>query len=607
MSDVRIPLSSPTSAALSAPTMRIGHPGLVTLPGRIMSMNSPDPFALCTVVQAGLEFPQTYGPIYTVPIDILVYIFHLGTHFDQKDRVDFPIIVSHVCRSWRNLALNTPMLWTSVFISSASIAEWVAFPPGPVLPRASAFVIRSKRCPLHIKAQLMVPDRANLDNQVVSLFVRTLTTATIELIALVHDRVRTMRIETDVNDAVFMATFRLLSLGLPMLEEWRIDFGNPNDSFKRRTWSVPNQTFAEFDASELRRGWLGDGTQQLSVDASLPRLKALGLTGVRATWAHWSIGNLTSLSLSYMSDADRPTMHHLRGVLEKNAASLEQLELFAMLPRKWAEDQMPRIILPKLRELRVGYADQSEAIGLFMVLEMPSLKSLALCDVPRTLHYMHRRDLKYRGFNTDIPIDVTVPFLAPDSKSDSTILLCTLTRRCRSLMAQIQELELLHVLLDPQHRLWADDVFAGQVAAQFLCPLELFITMHSLKNLVLSGADAAILQSLNQPLTLPAHSPGASMPQIFYCGSQISTLKVLEADYDDLVDFLYNRTEIARDLEHSPLLPVFGKLEFSLELAEMYSLQWECQGKNIDLTMLARKVRCKALPIPQVNVNQPAL
>ncbi|KAF8845534.1 hypothetical protein BDN67DRAFT_961900 [Paxillus ammoniavirescens] len=603
----RTPLSSPTSAALSAPAMRIVHPGLVTLPGFVMSVNSPDPFALCTVVQAGPEFPQTYGPIYTVPIDILAYIFDLGTHFDWKDVVDFPILVSQVCRSWRNLALSTPTLWTNIFISSASIARWVTFHPGPVLAKASAFVTRSQRCPLHIKAELMVPDRTNLVNQVCSLFVRMIATATIELIALVHDRVKTLHIETDVNDAVFMATFRLLSLGLPMLEEWHVNFGNANDSFKRRTWSAPNQTFAEFDASEHRRGWLGDGTQQLSVEASLPRLKALSLCGVRATWAHWSIGNLTSLSLSYMSVADRPCVQHLRDVLEKNAASLERLELFAMLPRKWAEDQTPRIILPKLRELRVGYADQSEAIGLFMVLEMPSLKSLALCDVPRSLHYMHRRDLKYRDFDTDIPIVVTVPFLGPEFISDSTILLCTLTRRCRSLMTQIQELELLHVHLDPQRWLWADDVFAGQVAAQFLCPLELLITMHSLKNLVLSGADTAILQSLNQPLILPAHSPGASMPKIFYCGSQISTLKVLEVDYDDLVDFLYNRTEIARDLEHSPLLPVFGKLELSLELADMYSFRAECQGKNVDLAILARKVRCEALPIPEINTAQPAI
>ncbi|KIK99238.1 hypothetical protein PAXRUDRAFT_823003 [Paxillus rubicundulus Ve08.2h10] len=595
MSSGHTPLFSPTSAMLPAP-------------GLIMSVNSPDSFALCTVVRAGLELQQTHGPIYAMPIDILAYIFHLGTHFDRNNGVEFPILVSHVCKSWRNLALSTPRLWTTIFISSASIAEWVTFPPGPVLPKASAFVIRSQRCPLRIRVELMVPARANLVDQVVSLFVRTLTTATIELIALVHDRVKTLHIETNVNDAVFMATFRLLSLGLPLLEDWRIDFGNADDSFKRRTWSVPNQTFAEFDASGLRRGWLGDGTPQLSMDASLPRLRALCLCGVRATWAHWSIRNLTSLSLSYMSIADRPAMHHLGDVLERNAASLEQLELFAMLPRKWAEDQMPRIILPKLRELRVGYADQNEAIGLFMVLEMPSLKSLALCDVPRTLHYMHQRDLKYRGFDTDIPIDITVPNLAPDSDSDSTILLCTLTRRCRSLMTQIQELELLHVLLDPQARLWADDVFADQdVAAQFLCPLELLLTMHSLKNLVLSGADPAILQSLNQPLIFPAHAPEARKPRIFYCGSQISTLKVLEADYDDLVDFLYNRSEIARDLEHSPLLPVFGRLEFSLELADMHSLQRECRGNNIDLTLLAKKVRCKALPIPAVNANQPAL
>ncbi|KAF9229794.1 hypothetical protein BS17DRAFT_763282 [Gyrodon lividus] len=591
--------------------MQIDHPDLVTSTRNIVLTNPLDSFARCMAVQAGLEVLQVPGPIYAVPVDILVHIFHLGTHFDQENGIDFPIIISHVCRSWRNLALSTPRLWTTIFISSGSIAGWVTFPAGPVLPKASAFVLRSQRCPLDIKVDLMMPGRANLPDQVVGLFVRTLTTATIELIALVHDRVKTLVIATDVNDAVFMTTFRLLPLGMPMLEKWRIDFGDPKDSFKQRTWNVPNQAFSEFDASELRRGWLGDETQKLSVEASLPRLKALSLCGVRATWAHWSIGNLASLSLSYMSIADRPAMHHLRDVLEKNATSLEELELFAMLPRQWAEDQMPHIILPKLRALRVGYAHQSEAIAFFMALEMPSLKSLALCDVPRTLHHGHRRDLKYRGFATDIPIDVTIPNLALDSDSDSTVLLCTLTRCCRSWMTRIEKLELLHVLLDPQPALWANDLFAGQASAQFLCPLELLVTMHSLKTFILDGADAALLQSLNQPLMLPAHLSDpewTNMPKhIFYCGSQISTLEILDADYDDLVDFLCNRTEIARHFQHSPLLPVFGKLELSLEADDMYLLQQECQGDNVELGLLARQVLCKVIPIPEVNSNEPVL
>ncbi|KAF9242336.1 hypothetical protein BU15DRAFT_72865 [Melanogaster broomeanus] len=543
MSHDHIPSFTSNYAVRPASGMQVDAPGQLTSSGDFMSTNSPDSSAHCMAMRPGLESPHRPDPINIIPVDLMAYIFHIGTYFDPEDGIDFPFLVSHVCRSWRHLALSTPKLWTTIFISSASISEWVTLPTGPVLPRASALVLRSQRCPLHIKLHLMVPRCTSLSEQLIVLFVQ--------------------------NDAVFMATFLLLHLGLPMLEKWRIHCGNPKDCFQRRTWNVPNQAF---DAPDLRRAWLGDDTH-FSAHVSLPRLKALSLSGVRATWGQWSIGNLTSLCLSYMSIADRPDMHHLRHVLEKNAVSLEELELFAMLPRKWAEDQMPCILLPKLRELRLGYAHQDEAVGFFMVLQMPSLKSLALCDVPRKLHHAHQRNLQYHGFQTDIPI----------------------------------ELELAHVLLEPRPSLWVGASFTEQVAAQFLCPLELLTTMHSLKTLVLNGSDPALLQSLNQPVILPVDTEGAQNPSIFYCGSQITALKILCADYDDLVDFLYNRTEIARHPEHSSQLPVLNKLELSLEVDDIYSLQREFHGENVELRLLAREILCNTIPIPEVNEDEPVL
>ncbi|KIJ60534.1 hypothetical protein HYDPIDRAFT_32165 [Hydnomerulius pinastri MD-312] len=563
-----------------------------------------------TVVQARLESLQALDPIYAIPVDILAYIFHIGTHSDEDDGIQFPILVSHVCRSWRCLALNSSTLWTNISISSGSIGQWDSFPTGPVLPKASSFAFRSQGCPLSIKIDLLKPHLPTLREEVVPLVMRLLSTATIEFIASVHDRVRALDISTDMNDTVFMATYRLFPLGLPMLESLHIYFGEPKDSFERQTWDVPNQDFAEFDASGLRGGWLGTQDTGLPVDALLPHLKELQLYGVRATWNQWSIGNLTSLSLNYMAFADRPSGNQLREVLVKNAGSLVNLELCAMLPPNWASDQTPPIVLPRLRKLRVGYGEQIEAISFLLALEVPSLKSLALCDVPRSFHHSHRRVLTHSHFAEDIPIDLTIPSFSLEQDFDSTLLLCSLSRRCRALLSQIETLELIHVLLIPRPALWVDNFFAGQVTAQFLCPIEFIAAMPSLRTLILNGPDPAMLQSLNQHLTLPAQpTDGVSpiKPCVTYAGAQISTLQIIHSDYDDLVDFLYNRTEIARDPDHSRLLPVFDTLELCLEPDDVELLRDECKSGQVQADLLARDARCVATARPHLDDDEPLL
>jgi hypothetical protein len=76
------------------------------------------------------------APIDTLPVELLSYIFTLGTHataeplpsgglgdasdgapvFDAES-VKTPLVFASVSRYWRQVALNTPSLWTSLCIT----------------------------------------------------------------------------------------------------------------------------------------------------------------------------------------------------------------------------------------------------------------------------------------------------------------------------------------------------------------------------------------------------------------------------------------------------------------------------------------------------------
>jgi F-box-like len=75
-------------------------------------------------------------PIESLPVELLSYIFLLGTHTtgdlldaDDTDRslpfntesIKAPLVISSVNKHWRNVALNTPTLWTSLCVTAEMI------------------------------------------------------------------------------------------------------------------------------------------------------------------------------------------------------------------------------------------------------------------------------------------------------------------------------------------------------------------------------------------------------------------------------------------------------------------------------------------------------
>ena len=53
-------------------------------------------------------------PIHFLPPEVLAHIFHLGSCDPSELGVLFPLRMSHVCGAWRDLALNTHILWQRI-------------------------------------------------------------------------------------------------------------------------------------------------------------------------------------------------------------------------------------------------------------------------------------------------------------------------------------------------------------------------------------------------------------------------------------------------------------------------------------------------------------
>ncbi|KAG8971571.1 hypothetical protein FRC05_010981 [Tulasnella sp. 425] len=78
--------------------------------------------------------------INNLPFDIFVLIWNLARTTDDNDRPHFPVVVSHVCRTWRHYALEVLSFWSTVdFRTSEVNAE-----------KAQLWLQRSKDSPVNI-------------------------------------------------------------------------------------------------------------------------------------------------------------------------------------------------------------------------------------------------------------------------------------------------------------------------------------------------------------------------------------------------------------------------------------------------------------------------
>ncbi|KAI6007495.1 hypothetical protein EDC04DRAFT_2582764 [Pisolithus marmoratus] len=285
---------------------------------------------------------------------------------DSEVLSSFQVIVSHVCRHWRTVALETPSLWTTIKVSSGD---------RPPFERVTAFLERSKSLPLDICIDSVFPDDlSDNEDEPVELLIDDLQVLCTLLIPHVP-RWGSLEVRVASYEHMYKFLRAVSDPSVPPASQLRaLELYHHDES------DNDISTFPEPDFSDHFTLFSG----------SAPRLRNLTLWGVHVDWTQGWLrsSNLVELELAYHTQDVRPDSSAFSAMLHAAAPTLEKLCLEMSGPSgewiiepgapEWSVDANNPILLPKLIQLELGFSPPSEVIALLRKLCLPSLKALAL-------------------------------------------------------------------------------------------------------------------------------------------------------------------------------------------------------------------------------------
>lgn len=293
---------------------------------------------------------------------------------DDDDEVEFQVLVSHVCRHWRQVATQTPALWTHL-----------TFEEPPPFEKSQVWIERSKGCPLVIEVDATKPEpdaldldddddegggeggggdeRAQTSKEMDQLSLDDMA----QILALLVPHVaRWQRVEIMVSDFALMhlALTRFAACaGAPLLETLQLYHYEDCESYDT------------FEPRALRAALL-------PFRGNAPRLAEVALWGVHVDWADTRLlAGLRALELAYHAKDVRPAFADLAAIL-RNCPHLDALTLCCsgpLLPEDGV-DGWPAapLALPALRNLVLAFQEPDYAAALARRLYTPALESLTL-------------------------------------------------------------------------------------------------------------------------------------------------------------------------------------------------------------------------------------
>lgn len=252
------------------------------------------------------------------------------------------MVVSHVCRHWRHVALNQSSLWRYIFFKDTSH-----------ISRGITYVARSRKQPLDI-----VIDTPTFENQIPGV---TISRQDIDAVA----------------DIVMPESHRFRSVRLMYRDEYckeavssRIANGTPAPLLEHmelyyfEDWKKPQRVHICCDNVMIFGG-------------VTPRLKELSIIGVAIPWTqsrNW-IQGLRSLQIKLHANHVRPTFEMWRTMLA-DSPNLETLSLHYSGPQEDDVWTAPPIAVPSLVELDLGDMGCDYLLRFFDHFSAPNVKTL---------------------------------------------------------------------------------------------------------------------------------------------------------------------------------------------------------------------------------------
>ncbi|KAG7095033.1 hypothetical protein E1B28_005824 [Marasmius oreades] len=371
-------------------------------------------------------------PIQRLPVELLSYIFVLGTHsppshpasletpqeaplFDV-DSVKTPLVFTAVNRHWRTVALNTPALWTSLCITVGSLESTADTEASSSLvlntSHVTSYLSLSRNYPLDILIDARDMDWDFCEPEIPNLcdsldytppFSSQTMLAVISLLLPHLPRWRSIDILTDTWAPMYVAlntlNESLTTRGALLLESLTLmrcnDFISHSSHFQPRHMRHP--LFLKPRVTSV----------VCSLIPRLPRLRNLTLRGVHVCWSSLpsllrtgSSSSLSSLELSSHCLDVRPSLAEFRTIL----SSCPMLRKLAVNGSGFALDQAKSKVGPSdgtpstecegtiplshLQELSLGYRSTLDGRKILALFSAPNVRKLTLEDAshPGGLH-----------------------------------------------------------------------------------------------------------------------------------------------------------------------------------------------------------------------------
>ena len=308
--------------------------------------------ASLSCIRARIEALSTFLlPVLRLPPEVLIYIFKLGSRMLQDDPIlgssiprPLPLVVSAVCRQWRDIAVTTPDLWTNLVIKHPRPYGWV---------------------PLSLQRSAESPIDITIDCRSTNL-----------LTAPVVDQLMTR-----------------LMVHLPRWRRFALNSTDP------ATIYAVGRRLADSSAPMLRHLQLSLSGSSGNQEVLLPEIfqgGAEALTSVRydslcTPWTAPPLVNLTVLDLRWLWLQTRLQYEQFRAVLAASP-NIRALILRGTYIHLHSGRQYPPLAIPTLRYLEVS---GDNVCRMSSLLETPGLEELTLANLDET---------EFREFVASLPV-----------------------------------------------------------------------------------------------------------------------------------------------------------------------------------------------------------
>ncbi|KAI1788003.1 hypothetical protein LXA43DRAFT_895365 [Ganoderma leucocontextum] len=352
--------------------------------------------ATLSCIRARIEALTTFLlPVLRLPQEVLELIFKTGSRIPQDDPIlgssiprPFPLVVAAVSRQWRDIALNTPDLWTNIVVKHPKPFGWV---------------------PLCLQRSCEEPIDITINSRSANLLPTPLVDQLLSRLLPHVGRWRRFALTTSDPATIYAVGHRLANASAPMLRHLQLSLSG----------SSGNQ---EVLLSEILQG----GAEALT---------SVRFDSLSTPWNAPPLHNLIALDLRWLWHQTRLQYEQFRNVLAASP-NIRALILRGTYIHLHAGRAYPPLQIPTLRYLELS---GDTVCRMSSILETPNLQELTLANLDET---------EFREFVASLPLPggEAGPGRYPVLRSLSLLnaSMCTPTRRFTRALPTITHLTVIN-------------------------------------------------------------------------------------------------------------------------------------------------------------------